>query len=103
MDTKILENMENKWYDLLVWENPYDAKNSVANNLNENAPIICVKCVKLISMNGAFTGNMLFVDRNGALVIIPFCLVVQMIPSDEVVTYEFKDSCGNVISRMEEM
>ena len=80
-EREMLYNMTDKYYDLCVLKNPNDVGRSMYFLLKDKMPIKYIKHIKLISVNGSFTGeDMRFIDDNGALLIIPFCMIVYMTP-----------------------
>lgn len=80
---EMLEKMLNNFYDLVIWTNPYSACGSTYHKLRDFEPTRKIRHVKLITMNSVFSGEMYFSDDNGALLIIPFCMVVCMTPCND--------------------
>ena len=82
-DVKLFDMMIGKYYDVTVWKNPYTIAELKSYALKKYYGTKIFKHVKLITINGVFTGDMYFTDDDGSLLIIPFCMVVYMTPSKQ--------------------
>ena len=82
---KMMEDMIGKYYDLEVVKN----KTCLAymNNFNRNS-IVEVRArkyshVQLVNINGMGIGQVHFITDDGSYLLLPWCYVISMIPSED--------------------